>query len=319
LLVILEGPDASGKTTLANALVEEFNAEVRKCGPPETDRPFYEYQARLHACAGARVVYDRFFHGESVYGPIFRERGLTPTEQFYLELEATLLNGIVVWCGAPREVILDRIRSRHDQSYFDKQLLTRYDEVTAAYGRVQHACRMRQLHYDSSSETPENVIEVLRPNVQDETILPKHRYAIGNCREPNAALVGDRFSRFQTMPVGGAHEWRMEPYCHYRPFIKTPASEYLWRAILDVPEIKAYTLYVTNSVKDQLTPAHGRSVLERELNGMDRVIALGKHASKRLEEVDVEHQTLHHPQFWKRFHYRERARYSALLKEAIFA
>lgn len=314
MLVILEGPDATGKTTLAESISRAYNCEIRKCGPPLTERPFYEYQTQLHACARARVVYDRFFHGESVYGPIFREHGLTPVEQFYLELEATWLNAVVIWCTAPRQVVVDRIEARENQSFFDKQLLMRFDEVNAGYKRVIAACRMKQLHYDSSKVRPQDVIDTLAMLDSTQPAI-EFRYGIGNWRA-RTAIVGDRFSRYQVMPRGGSREWLNPPCCHYRPFIKTASSNYLWKAILDT-QIQADDIYVTNSVKDQLAPSASLNVLERELTGFSNVVALGQHASSRLADIEIEHRTLKHPQFWKRFHFHERARYAALLKEAV--
>lgn len=81
-IIVLEGPDGSGKTTVAK-LIEAAHPGVYvgvKCGPPEaTLSPYLQYcdvldDADALDLSGKIVVIDRLHLGELVYGPMFRGR-----------------------------------------------------------------------------------------------------------------------------------------------------------------------------------------------------------------------------------------------------
>jgi hypothetical protein len=80
-LVIVEGPDGAGKTTLAGALRDRLGFAYRHEGPPPADREDVTgyYVERLTEALMATfdapgVVMDRFALGERVYGPLLRGR-----------------------------------------------------------------------------------------------------------------------------------------------------------------------------------------------------------------------------------------------------
>ncbi len=80
MIIVLEGPDGSGKTTVAAHIQALHPSMTRllKCGPPSDDvEPMDQYcdviyeAARLHK-DGLTVAIDRLHVGELVYGPIMR-------------------------------------------------------------------------------------------------------------------------------------------------------------------------------------------------------------------------------------------------------
>lgn len=78
MLIILEGPDGAGKTTLAERLSNEIHGivDVRHCGQPERG-PIDEYIYPLMQYLPGyddHIIYDRHYLGELVYGPLYREQ-----------------------------------------------------------------------------------------------------------------------------------------------------------------------------------------------------------------------------------------------------
>jgi hypothetical protein len=74
-VIVLEGPDGGGKTTIAKWLEKEKGFEYRHEGPPEIGRnQFYHYSEQMYQAMNEDhpIVFDRFHLGELVYGPIAR-------------------------------------------------------------------------------------------------------------------------------------------------------------------------------------------------------------------------------------------------------
>jgi thymidylate synthase len=86
-IIILEGCDKTGKSTLAHALGEKLGWRVVASGPPTTNWPAAEYADVL--TDPEPLILDRFHLGELVYGPLYRQSNTSPLQ---LGLVETLLN-----------------------------------------------------------------------------------------------------------------------------------------------------------------------------------------------------------------------------------
>lgn len=152
--LILEGPDASGKSTLAVALAAKLGWPLEHCGPPG-DNPFQEYY-RLLALPGERV-YDRLFHGEMVYGPLIRgQAGISATEMFYLETLA--MPALVIWCTAPAHIIAARLAAKVAADEIDQSVQQKAEQFVDAYNKLAVNCTLPALVYDSNAMTPEEMM-----------------------------------------------------------------------------------------------------------------------------------------------------------------
>lgn len=84
--IIIEGPDATGKTTLANKLVEKYKMKyTHLTSKTENDMRFH-----LYLLATDNNVYDRFFMGELVYPQIYNR----PAKMTFNEC-CTVMNKII--------------------------------------------------------------------------------------------------------------------------------------------------------------------------------------------------------------------------------
>ena len=92
MIIILEGPEAAGKSTLAKKLSEQSGFEIVSKSWP---RGKAEQEAMLDmyreaAYGSANVIFDRCWYSEMVYGPIMRDKSYITYEHMN-ELEDILV------------------------------------------------------------------------------------------------------------------------------------------------------------------------------------------------------------------------------------
>jgi hypothetical protein len=78
MIIMLEGPDLAGKTTLAKQLQRKIkNSEIVHRGPP-TGTVLQEYMSPLleMRAKGGAYILDRWHWGEEIYGPILRGKSM---------------------------------------------------------------------------------------------------------------------------------------------------------------------------------------------------------------------------------------------------
>lgn len=114
-IIILEGPDGVGKTTLADAIEAMCSGPVvrfRQGPPPEDVMPALHYMDGIDAIVEARkddttVIVDRFHVGELVYGPLLRGgSGITVDEAFVIDMKLHGIGAALVHCSLkPKEMV----------------------------------------------------------------------------------------------------------------------------------------------------------------------------------------------------------------------
>ena len=114
MIIIIEGPDGSGKTTLANKIKDQ-TGYILLHRSHETDAGaaslFEEYAQVIKA--GKNCIMDRSWYSEMVYGPVMRDGSDISFHQMY-ELERLLAkNGaLVIHCTAPEATLWKRCLKR---------------------------------------------------------------------------------------------------------------------------------------------------------------------------------------------------------------
>jgi thymidylate kinase len=164
LVVWIEGTDNTGKTTLAKRLAEEFNLDYTHCAKPKTDNPFNEYADMIDSIR-EDSVFDRGYLGEFVYSQLWRGGCSISLKQFAeLDLQCMMKfeHAILIHATAPFEVIKERCIDQ-------KEELLKLDQIQkcqALFEEIVGHCQLPKIVYDSSVETPEDIIQKIKALIQ---------------------------------------------------------------------------------------------------------------------------------------------------------
>lgn len=292
MLIVIEGPDGSGKTTLAKQLAERFGLTYHHEGPPPKDIPALEhYGAVLENLRQEKVVFDRFALGERVYGPVLRgvdglgEEGWNLIQRLF---RATNVFTILclpaydtcyrAWSSGREELVKDNFQFNAIYNrYFGYKGSNLIDYDYTESGSFEQLCRVVDRWF--------------------KTLKPLPPGYVGNVGY-TYLFVGERGSNPKAK--------------HSLPFFATTgSSEYLNRAI-KAARFSEYDIALVNAYANDGTP--------RDLIEAPMTIALGKIAVDAVLRARAKGRKgplseMPHPQYWKRFHANEFDRYVELLQQ----
>jgi len=148
MIIIVEGMDGTGKTTLVQQLAHRLDVRPRKfvgsLGPNDDLRLVLVNRTKLEiaelesaSATGGPIhiqrLYDRFpLISEAVYGPILRGRNFFGGLYYPLRSRLLALKAVIIYCRPEREVIQANIQKTPQMEgvpeYFD-ELLNAYDKL----------------------------------------------------------------------------------------------------------------------------------------------------------------------------------------------
>lgn len=155
MIIILEGPDGSGKTTLSNLLTDELGVTRYHVGHVDMGSQFLRY-LNLALDGPKPVVFDRFHISEMVYSALFRGESSLSVHQFYALEEILLdLGARLVHCTATNGTLTERHLARGDQ---DIKALKLPDQ-TAAFHYWAESSYLPTVTWTTTNMSPEALIE----------------------------------------------------------------------------------------------------------------------------------------------------------------
>lgn len=164
LLIICEGVDNTGKTTLCNKLVEAFNLEYKHNSKPQTDNPFQEYDDMI-ADIKVDTVIDRAYLSEYVYSKLWRG-GCKVTAKQFEELDLHCLfrfkHVFVIHATAPLEIIKARCIQENEQ-------LLKLDQIQQCaewFDEIVDRCTLDKIKYDSSTQSPDDIVKIIKSLIE---------------------------------------------------------------------------------------------------------------------------------------------------------
>lgn len=297
MLVILEGPDGGGKSTLAAELAERYGASVVHHGPypGESGDELFERYLRSLLLDGP-VVLDRSWLSEEPYALHVRdeEPRLREWHERLLERVALARGALVVnCCPSVATPCLEAYRSRRSEEYANRE--AQVLEVWRSY--ATHAAyvhgELPVLRYDYRYHGPERAAGVVDFLTDQRRYRPYLGTGLLCPEEPRALLVGHRAND----SLGAEFDL---------PFVGTSGCSPWLAERLEHAEVPEASLAWWNVERPDGTSRLGTE-LSRVLEtvGSVPVFALGQVASAYLHEYGVSHRRVAHPQHRKRFHHHE--------------
>lgn len=292
MLVIIEGCDKSGKTTLAKKLSDKLKWPICHFSAPGDD-PAEEY-AKFAKQQGDFIC-DRFFVGELVYGPLLRNKNsMSSLEIKTIERICRLNGNLLIHMDLDYSVIEKRFKALGDDN-------VSIGENWEAYQRFKEiiSCRnLSLLKIQNEKQIDVNFIieKAMQIKIKADSIKP-YVTGIGTIIGRKIVFVGDKLNPKSTR--------------FNVPFDGGPASEYLCTA-MSLAGVSENFVYLTNA--DTLGYIEIRTLKSL---GATQFIALGTEANKQLERLGIKHKKIDHPQYWNRFHHNKVDNYAKMLKSAV--
>lgn len=328
MLIILEGPDGSGKSHLARDLEELIRralpsdtVEVRHAKVP-TQHPLDEYERSLswyRPGEGNHLILDRWHWGEYVYPSVLnRESKLDYQMMWHIENYLLRLGAVVVQCtqyaDQYRRVYQERGNHLHEQAILPA--------VEHFYRNVRRRTHLPVVDYNWCSAVwgdQHRIIQVAEKSERNFAELNRFTTYVGP-RNPKFLLLGDkravrRQGRDDAKPVLVGHEPNLDPA--FMPFGDT-SGHFLLGATLSGDEHGALFRCGLANACDVDDPEELWLAL-----GQPRVVALGRNSVKRLSRIvrigfDANHSwgAVPHPQYVRRFHHGDQWAYGQNIRMA---
>lgn len=322
-VIILDGPDAVGKTTLARKLLDGDDAGyIHLTYDPKWDDPdrtlwrmqfFAMVRAAVRFARGKLTVIDRHWMSEQIYARVYRDGTMMNGESRGWDRVVQRLCGVYVICAPAPASAWQRHRKtlgeRPEMYKSDDEILRVADRYRSLwFGQrvgpvrdyveflsVKGMCgRPDAVHYDIDHEA--NQLDEVIGRIKDQLFnLQRLQYNaafdisqsnyLGHLLEARILFVGERINPKKS---------------GYWPFIGYGASSRVISDALQGLNFNERHGLWTNAIADDL---HVRRLVE--ILPSLKVIALGSLASYELEKIGVDHRLVYHPSFVMRFNQRE--------------
>jgi len=145
LVIIIEGVNKSGKTTLCNLIKEKsgLEFEVIKCSQPKNGDAYSEYMSILKEISDnpdKNYILDRFHFGSYVYGPIYRGKPDFDLRSFVeIEEEIMDLNYLFIVAIAKKSFIKEKFIS-------EKEEFAKIELIDKEIKLFEKTCKMSRLN-----------------------------------------------------------------------------------------------------------------------------------------------------------------------------
>lgn len=335
-VVLLEGPDCAGKTTLADELVKRYDGHYvhrtwRK-GIDVWDHHVEAIQIANDRAHEQLVVVDRLWASEAIYGRVYRKESNYRHNSRAMDRVLLRLATIHVLCVPDVDYVVKTHAARaavgqemyptvrevaeryHDwalgNTYVTRPLNGDITEQQAAMGGFI-ALRNDALHYDVNTDGTDmpaycaKIADHLRERQATQypfALDPATPNCLGHRTEARYLFVGEQ--------LGDLHSWSRWPF-----FARTHSPDFLNRTLHELAFEEQHGLWTNAWDEDHRLPR-----IYNERAAELKVIALGRKAEHRCKTLGIPvHAAVPHPSWARRFnHHGQRGyTYADQLREVL--
>lgn len=311
-VIILEGPDGCGKTTLADKLIQLGYKNLVFSVPPKAARKnektifdfFFEplWQA-VNTNNRTPIVCDRFHLSDAIYGHVMRdEHVMSQRVQHLIERYLEAIDATIVLCLPPyaQARFNWECRNRANGEYVKD--VKKFDAVYNGYADLLLKPRWHSplVWYDYTRCCRGSFADALA----NSKGFPLPHGVVGSQR-PRFLFVGER--------PGPGHRGRNLPFLN-----PTGSAGWLYNALHAAGFAEEDVAFV-NALKPDGSPNDLVSIIGYlSKQGLKKIITLGSIADKHLAPYLLFHAGVHklpHPQYWKRFQSKQYQQYVQQLRK----
>jgi hypothetical protein len=302
LLIVIEGPDLTGKTTLARRIAEMIDGTIRHSGPP-TRHPIEEYQTALDGYdprGDQHLILDRWHVGEHVWPKVFgRKTEFDLAVARHVDMFMESRGALVVYADRNKDLLKQELEGSNEPVSPGQ-----VDQIVDLFRDARLFSEKVSLPWDYETGTDDDISKIV------ETARYKAREARTVWRACGPAFVTGSFAPAVLLvgdEQGPEREGRRPPaQVPFAPYRAT-SGHYLMNCL----ETWRRTAIVNATDRD--TGYKYRLSDIYEALGEPKVLALGKNAAGALRTDAVPHDEVPHPQYWRRFKYGSKSEYGKLI------
>ena len=143
MIIIIEGPDGSGKTTLAKQLSQQTGwSIVHRSQPKSEEEKAQMMQGYIDALKmGKNMIFDRCWYSEMAYGPTMRDESVISYPQMYaLEALAAKHGALIIYCTDKPDTLWRRCQKRGEDYIIHKadfiDICEAFEEIMSVPHRI---------------------------------------------------------------------------------------------------------------------------------------------------------------------------------------
>jgi len=171
-MIILEGPDSSGKTTLAHALSEVLGIPIHHFGGPPEDPAELSKRIEFMFDNSDHLIFDRVpLISEQVFSILRNWNGmniLTRSNAYYVRLQK--INPIIVYCRPPADSLIhcNHEIKGHDTEEHIKAVEANRGVLLERYDYVMNSDLLpRYWKYDYTKNNLSELIELVKTTIKE--------------------------------------------------------------------------------------------------------------------------------------------------------